>query len=222
MNCREMEPLLYDAVDGPLSAEMETLVEEHAGSCGECDALLNGLGRLENTIRNLPPPRSAPARRLSTRPLLALAAAMLAVVGVARLLSTGDPAPANAPVAQTDIVTSLVEAHVKLAQAQTTDAKVETIQSVLAGLVGECRHSCAKGDFRRLVEYAESAESLAREGLAPQIDAASRGKLEALLAWLDRTCRELQQDRRNEYIARVSSSCDDLRRITRRALEEKR
>lgn len=109
----EMKMLLSRYVDGELSAEERTRVEDHVGSCAECRELLALFQRHENlladalsgdafgeavvssvmaAIRKEPPPVARPVDEglgewLRARPLVPLAAASLFVVGLVTLLS---------------------------------------------------------------------------------------------------------------------------------------
>ena len=58
MNCKELEPLIDDLVDGTLAGEARTRAEGHVATCPACRAAVADLRRIRETARSLP--RMAP------------------------------------------------------------------------------------------------------------------------------------------------------------------
>ena len=142
MTCREAEKLLDLFLDGELEARMMRAVALHVTRCGACEALLQGLERLQDAVADVDFSRFWPtiagrvdgvqrswrglggrARELARSPAL-VAAAMataLAVSAIAlwRQLPAGAPAATVNNQARIDTLTSDAAAVALLSEAKT-------------------------------------------------------------------------------------------------------
>ncbi len=169
-DCRRIEPLLDDLVDGQLTAEDQRRVEAHVAGCDACGDQLASLERLLLRVEALPR-EAAPAsdlwpdiesrlaeRRLSPRPvavagrwhLLRQAAAAVVLMATGGVLSqlllpgAGDPAAPVAPAVQALEVTSA--ADFALAEADFLRAKEALWSAVYSS------HDAATPETREVVE----------------------------------------------------------------------